>query len=97
MKLTNEQKAMLFDALHADGVDNWDGYQMDNWQETMKEIESEALFDETYNELEEMFEILNEDVEVEFPAGMEAGAMTTFSSDSINRAVKFIIKKYKQD
>ena len=45
MELTNEQKARLFEALHADGVDNWDNYQGENYQETMREIEAEEKFE----------------------------------------------------
>lgn len=44
MELTDEQKARLFDALHADGVDNWEGYQETNYQETMAEIEAEQEY-----------------------------------------------------
>lgn len=36
MKLTDEQKAKLFDAMQADGVDNWEGYQGENYQEAVK-------------------------------------------------------------
>jgi hypothetical protein len=92
---TDEQKARLFDALHADGVDNWEGYQMDNWQEVMEDIEGEEKYNETYLELEEMFEMIEMGIEVEEPSERGAGFMATINPEVLEDVVKFIIKKYK--
>jgi len=96
MKYTNEQKARLFDALHADGVDNWEGYQQENYQEAEEEIEAEAMFDKVHAELDELLEIFCESAEVDYPAGQDEGYNITIPMDGQKDIVKFIIKKYKQ-
>ena len=97
MELTNEQKARLFDAMEADGVDNWDNYQGDNYQETMEEIEAEANFEENKKRLEPLFDIINEydSLDVEEPAGHGAGYGWSITPSGEEEIVKFITKNYE--
>jgi len=99
MTYTDEQKARLFDALIADGVDNWDGYQERNFQETIKSFEIENLIGETIDELQDLFEMLTDGstLEVEYPAGREAGSAILFTKGGEERVAKFIIEKYKYE
>lgn len=95
MTLTDEQKARLFDALERDGVDNWENYQGIHWQETMEEIESEEKFEENRKRLEPLFEIISLNMEVDYPAGREAGSSCNLTDDGVGLVVNFISKNYE--
>ena len=70
---TDEQKARLFDALLADGVDNWSGYQEQHYQEAMEEIEAEEKFEENSKRIQPLLDIILQSVSHDYPAGREAG------------------------
>lgn len=90
--LTDEQKARLFDALHADGVDNWIGYQEENYQSVMEEIEAENEYEENYKKIEPLFEIISLNCEVDYPVGREAGSSVNLTPDGEREVVMFITK-----
>lgn len=91
---TNEQKARLFDALHADGVDNWEGYKQTHYREVEAEIEAENFFLENKKILEPLFQIIETNIEVSYPVGREAGAMTALTDDGISEIIDFISKNF---
>jgi hypothetical protein len=90
MTLTDNHKAKLLDALRADGVDNWEGYQGENYQATMQEIEAEERFEENKKRLEPLFAIIETNIDVDYPSIREAGARTSLSENGISEIVKFI-------
>lgn len=92
MKKTDEQKSRLYDALLADGVDNWQGWQGDNYQAVLEEIETESKVEETKSKCQELFEIISLNSEVDYPAGREAGSSVTLTEYGETEAVKWIIK-----
>ena len=94
MNLTNEEKAKLFDALQADGVDNWEGYKNDNYQETMAGIEAERQYAKNLVILQPLIEIIENNIEVDYPSIREAGARTALTEDGRLELVTFISKHY---
>ena len=96
MSYTDEQKARLFDALLADGVDNWDGYQQENFQEVAEQIELENKYDQVKEELQPLFEIIETNIEVDYPAGREAGLRTALTKDGVDLIVEWVTKKYNK-
>jgi hypothetical protein len=99
MTYTDRQKAILFDALMADGVDNLEGYQQQNFQEAQRSFEMENLIDETIDELQELFKMLTDGsiTYVDYPAGREAGYGIFFVEGGEKQIAKFIIEKYKSN
>jgi hypothetical protein len=95
MNYTDTQKAKLFDALFADGVDNWEGYQQENYQQAIEEIELEGKYDRVQDELQPLFEIIETHIEVDYPAGREAGSRTSLTTGGIDAIVEWITKKYE--
>lgn len=93
MNLTDEQKARLFDALHADGVDNWIGYQEQHWQDVMDEIQAEQEYDENSKKIQPLIEIILQNVSHDYPAGIEAGAGYYIENDK--EIVNWITKNFK--
>lgn len=96
MNLTNEQKARLFDAMLVDGVDNWEGYQGVAYQETMEEIEAEAQMDSMKKDIQPLIEIIETNIEVDYPAGREAGSRTMFTEDGVHEVVMYLIKNFEK-
>ena len=89
MELTDENKARLFEALEADGVDNWENYQGQHYQEA---IEAEEKLEENREKLEPLFEIITNSISHDYPAGVEAGAGYYLEEDNI---VNGITKHYE--
>lgn len=94
MEYTDEQKARLFDALQADGVDNWEGYGQTNWQKTVAEIEAKESFARDKEKLKPLFKIIESSIEVDYPAGREAGARTQLTEGGILDIVMFISRTF---
>jgi hypothetical protein len=97
MTLTDEHKAKLFDALQADGVDNWGGYQEQNYQDAMLEIESEQMFEENKKKLEPLFDIINEyeTLDVEEPSERGAGYGWNLTEHGERQIINFISKNFE--
>jgi hypothetical protein len=94
MKLTNEHKARLFDAMSADGVDNWEGYQGENYQKVMEQIETEEESKKIKDSLGELFEIISLHCDVDYPAGREAGSSVTVTDEGEEEIAKFISRNF---
>jgi len=94
MNYTDEQKARLFDALEMDGVDNWEGHQIEggNYEEVLLAIEAEEKFDEVKKKCEPLVEIIEQNIEVDYPAGRDAGVNTALSEDGLAEAIMWISK-----
>ena len=95
MNYTDKQKAQLFDAMIADGVDNWEGYQGEHYQQIVEDIELEGKYDRVKEELQPLFEIIETHIELDYPAGREAGSRTSLTKDGVDEIVIWIIKKYE--
>jgi hypothetical protein len=94
MKLTNEQKAKLFDAMLADGVDNWEGYQGETYQEVMADIEAEEKLEETMKKLEPLYEIIALNSSADYPSVREAGMSIQLTEDGEKEVALWIIKNF---
>lgn len=92
MSLTDKQKAILFDAMQADGVDNWEGYQGENYQKAMKDIEVEEKLEETVKKLQPLFEIISLNSKAEYPSIREAGMSIQLTEDGEKEVAKWIIE-----
>lgn len=92
MKLTDTHKARLFDAMQADGVDNWEGYQGDNYQRVIEDIEIEGKYQETKDKLDPLFGIIETHIEVDYPAGREAGTRTSITDEGIIEITNWVLK-----
>lgn len=98
MNLNDTQKAMLYDALIADGVDNWEGFQESNYQKAMSEIELENQRGEIFNEIQDLFEIIcnPSNLDIDYPAGREAGIGILLNKQGEDEIIDFIFRTYKQ-
>jgi len=84
------KKERKLQALEAGGVDNWEWYG-ESLKEMVKEDEVEELVrDFVERDLHENY--LVEDVEVGWPAGMEAGASVNLTPTGVEHMIEHLIK-----
>lgn len=77
-------------ALEAGGVDNWEWYG-ESLREFFAENEIEDLV-RTFVERDLKENYLVEDVEVDYPAGMDAGHSVTLTADGEESMIKHLLK-----
>jgi hypothetical protein len=92
MKYTTEQEARLYNALLADGVDNWNGYFTEggNLEREVREIEAENKRKEMRDKITPLIEIIEESIEVDFPAGRECGHRAVLSDSGVEAMLVFL-------
>jgi len=92
-KLKELEKAQrILSALESGGVDNWEGYSY-AMQDISKEEDIEELIQDFVLTLHE--DILVENVDVDFPAGMEAGPSVTISDEGALKIEEYILQLIK--
>jgi hypothetical protein len=95
--MTDEQKARLLDALECDGVDNWEGYNISGgyFERTLQEIEAEERRAEMLRTIEPLIDIIESNMEIDFPAGRDAGSRARLTEDGQSELVNFLSEHYK--